>query len=169
MRLAWPISLLPPSQTHGARRRTWSMPRLASLFRHNTRRGRARHRSRLTSRCSRRATSLGEGADPSVMPLENFMQIFDPRENFMQIFESLVRIFSKISSHGIVRAMWPHRANGNGRRTRYQVCVWRRASDPKHGTMTGYQRGCGCNPCVAANTHAQRAKRAGGSAWLARG
>lgn len=45
------------------------------------------------------------------------------------------------------------------RRTRTVVLQLRRGDDPKHGTTAAYARGCGCNPCRAANMRAQRRKR----------
>lgn len=44
-------------------------------------------------------------------------------------------------------------------RMRTKVLMLRRASDPNHGTLTAYQRGCGCQVCRAVNKLAQRKKR----------
>jgi len=51
---------------------------------------------------------------------------------------------------------------GHGR-TRVKVPL-RRCTYPAHGTLAGYQRGCGCQACRTANRDAQRAKRRGMSA-----
>ena len=45
------------------------------------------------------------------------------------------------------------------RRTRTRILKLRRATDPGHGTMAAYQRGCGCATCRIANMQTQRAKR----------
>lgn len=55
---------------------------------------------------------------------------------------------------------WPHRP----RVTRSKAIHLRRKYDPKHGTISAYQKGCGCVPCRAANREAQRKKRSG---WAA--
>lgn len=46
-------------------------------------------------------------------------------------------------------------AYNKSRRTRTRVLT-----AAKHGTTTGYQWGCACEPCRAANAEAQRKKRA---------
>jgi hypothetical protein len=46
------------------------------------------------------------------------------------------------------------------RRTRTEIKPLRRATDPQHGTLTAYVKGCACEPCRTANRLAQRRKRA---------
>lgn len=70
----------------------------------------------------------------------------------MSIYHDFSRSYNRAQAMAAVNAR---------RRMRVSVLPLRRASDPQHGTMTAYQRGCGCDPCCRANTEAQRAKRKG--------
>lgn len=59
------------------------------------------------------------------------------------------------------RGFWKWPRTQNQRLTRVRTLPFRRASDPRHGSLTAYHRGCACLPCRQANTEAQRKKRKG--------